>query len=259
MSGSAIQAASPQIRQRLSALVYRYGWDTRCRNRCPAQALRPLLANGAGANGPALLDVGCGRLGVAACLRTTRVIGTDLKPPLDRATNFLFVGGSATALPFRDGAFPAVSCIDVLEHLPPEKRARVIEECVRVAARVVLFAFPNGERARRFDLEYRQACMKRHRSIPDWLEEHLQHEYPVAEMVVEQVGKAAAASGCTVSLTQSSCESLEIARLVRTAASRSTFLYTVVNGFFGLVAPLMPMAEPARSYRTVLVAELSPQ
>ena len=129
---------------------------------------------------------------------------------------------------------------------------------MRVASRIVLIAFPSGERSRQFDLEYQQACAKRRRPVPDWLEEHLQHEYPVAEQVAEQMRWAVEKSGRGVSLTQFPCESLQIARVVRAAASHSSFLYAIVNCVFGLLIPLIPAPRSAHGYRMVLVAELSP-
>jgi len=206
---------------------------------------------------PSLLDVGCGRLGVAAFLPHTKVVGSDVLPPTETAKHFTFVSGDATALPFQDRAFPAVSCVDVLEHLPPEARGQVIRECVRVASRTILIAFPSGERSRRFDLEYRQACANRRRPVPDWLEEHLRYEYPIAEQVADQVRRTAAQSGRRVSLTQFPCESLRVSRVVRAAASRSAFLYAIVNCAYGLSIRLIPTPHPAHSYRTILVAGLS--
>lgn len=42
---------------------------------------------------------------------------------------------NATTLPFRNWAFPAVSDVDVLGHVPP------IRECVRVASCTILYYY----------------------------------------------------------------------------------------------------------------------
>lgn len=247
------------IRAFFSGLVYRYGWDTRCRNRCSARALQALLTNGEGGRGPVLLDVGCGKLGVATYLRKSFVVGSDLQLPVERAENFLFVRASATVLPFRDRAFPAVSCVDVLEHVEPRARLHIIRECVRVASGVVLLAFPSGQEARRCDVNYQQACQRRRRPVPDWVDEHLRYEHPVMEAVTEQVQQAAQAFGSRAQITVSFCEPLAVSYLVRAAAARSTFLYVLVNMVFGMCLPFVPQPHAKSSYRTILLAELFPR
>lgn len=246
------------LRHRVSSFLYRYGWDTRCRNRCPAKLLSSRLAQPGSPSRLDLLDVGCGRLGVAAFLPNTVIVGSDILPPTETARHFTFVSSDATALPFCDRAFLAVSCVDVLEHLPPEARVQVIRECVRVASRLVLIAFPSGETARRCDVEYRQACEQRHRAIPAWVAEHLRYEYPVADAVAFQVQMAARAAGHAVRIWRSQCEPLAICRLVRAAAARSTALYAMANILFGILSPLILRPDATHSYRTILVAELSP-
>lgn len=238
--------------------MYRYGWDTRCRNRCPARLLQAALPVASRRTHPALLDVGSGELGLSAFLRGLSIVGSDLQPSTGRDGHVNFVQSTATALPFHDGAFPAVSCIDVLEHLPPAHRAEAITECVRVASRVVLFAFPDGVRARTCDQAFREACRVRSRQVPVWVEEHLRHEYPVADGVAEHIRQAAASLGRRAQLTESACEPLAICRLVRAAASRSTLLYVLCNLWFGVWSFAIRAPQPGQGYRAVLVAELSP-
>jgi ubiquinone/menaquinone biosynthesis C-methylase UbiE len=164
----------------LRGFFYRYGWDTRCRNLCPARLLHAALPASMRRAGLALLDVGSGELGVSAFLRDVLVVGSDLAPPSGRNGRGRFVRSTATALPFRDRAFPAVSCIDVLEHLAPPQRLDAIRECVRVAAHAVVFAFPEGREARRCDEAFQRACVRCARPVPEWVAEHLRHEFPTA-------------------------------------------------------------------------------
>ena len=276
----------------MKRFFYRYGWDTRCRNLCPARMLRTRLARVSGDSPWPLLDVGCGQLGLSAFLRGFSIVGSDLQPstemllrnissrgrerPRETAVagrapgkpgggrrcvgqrgRFRFVRSTATALPFRDRAFPAVSCIDVLEHLAPAQRTETITECLRVASRVVLFAFPDGARAKECDRRFQEACRARSRRVPAWIEEHSRYDYPVADLVAAQVRQAAAQLGRTTHLTESACEPLTISRLVRAAASRSTFLYALCNLWFGFLTPLLRASTRQAGYRAVLVAELS--
>ncbi len=84
-----------------------------------------------------LLDVGCGTGGTLERLRPLgRVVGLDLEPLAlafcrERGQREL-VCGSATALPFADGAFDVVLALDVLEHIPDHEAAA--REIARVLA-----------------------------------------------------------------------------------------------------------------------------
>lgn len=53
-----------------------------------------------------------------------------------------YVRGRGDALPFATGVFDLVCSVDVLEHVPPPARDRVITEATRVAGRAVLLAAP---------------------------------------------------------------------------------------------------------------------
>ncbi len=87
--------------------------------------------------GGSVLDVGCDRAALRELLAGVRYTGVD-------------VGGSADVrldldrtehLPFPDGAFECVVCLDVLEHL--EALHRTFAELVRVAARHLIVSLPN--------------------------------------------------------------------------------------------------------------------
>jgi len=239
-------------------VIYRYGWDTRCRNWVPARILRTLLKNLRSQTEPILLDVGCGRIGMAAFLNGTKVVGVDVEPPLESVENFTFQQGTIIDLHFPDKSFQVVSCIDVLEHLPLEARDRAIDELVRVASRAVLVACPHGENGQACDSHFQSALESRSRPIPEWLAEHQRQEYPTTTKVAEKVREAAAASGRKVKITLSYCEPVRACRFVRGAAARSNTLYLVANLLLGLLLPLAPAPKSENSYRMVMLAELSP-
>jgi 2-polyprenyl-3-methyl-5-hydroxy-6-metoxy-1,4-benzoquinol methylase len=91
-----------------------------------------------------LLDIGCGpgrHTAAAARLGWKRVVGADQSAAdLTTARRRLLDEGLAAALtatdirllPFRDGAFHAVVCAEVLEHIPDHRQA--VKELVRVLA-----------------------------------------------------------------------------------------------------------------------------
>lgn len=238
--------------------IYRYGWDTRCRNRAPARILRTLPKSLPSQNEPMVLDVGCGRIGMAAFLNGVKVVGVDVEPPLESVENFTFQHGTITDLDFADESFPVVSCIDVLEHLPLEARDRGIDELVRVASRAVLVACPHGENGQACDAEFQSALQSRSRPIPEWLTEHQRQEYPTTTKVAEKLRAAAATSGRKVKITISYCEPVKVCRFVRGAAARSGALYFAANLLLGVLLPVIPAPKSENSYRMVMLAELSP-
>lgn len=241
----------------LQNFLFRYGWDTRCRNLIPARLLRPTLKELSVADRPALLDVGSGRMGLAAFLPEFRVIGVDIEQPVETIPNFTFKAGDITALPFPDRSFPVVSCVDVLEHLPLTARASAIREILRVASQAILIACPHGEKARESDERFRRDLEKHSREIPDWLNEHQSHPYPIASEIMAQVQRTAAEMGRTVVASVMYCEPTKIGGLVRAAAARSNALYAAINLFFGALLPLVPEPGPNESYRMILLAQFS--
>lgn len=241
----------------LQNLLFRYGWDTRCRNLIPAQLLRPTLKEFSVGDSPALLDVGCGHLGLAAFLPEFRVVGVDVEQPVQSAPNFTFKPGNVTALPFPDRSFPVVSCVDVLEHLPLTARESAITEIVRVASEAILIACPHGEKARESDERFRQNLERHRRDIPDWLNEHQSNPYPIASEIMAQVQRTAATMGRTVATSLMYCEPTKISGLVRSAAARSSALYAAINLLFGALLPLVPEPGPDDGYRMILLGQLS--
>ncbi len=124
---------TPAYYERLDDLERRHWW---CRSvRRVARAwlgswLRP---------GASILDVGCGAGGFLGELGSARLdlrlTGVDVSPDAakrarSRAGHVLLA--SASALPFRDGAFDAVLSHDVLQHLPDGDDARALAEAKRV-------------------------------------------------------------------------------------------------------------------------------
>ena len=111
-------------------------WERAC-DALPENLARPVL------------DVGCAfGFGTAKIASRHRVVGVDSSADYIRRArraypSIPFVIASAAALPFARGAFGAVICLEVLEHVPDAERA--LAEIARVAAldAPVILSVPN--------------------------------------------------------------------------------------------------------------------
>lgn len=239
------------FRRLVRRLLYRFGWDTRSRHRTPVRILREALGRLPDQVGPPVLDAGSGNGGVAVFMPDVEVIGVDVNPPAETPSNLTLTQGTITDLPFPDGSFPLVICIDVLGYLSPEARQKAIGELVRVASHGVLIACPHGPLARSCDRDFEYALLQRERPVPEWITETSPYPYPTAGDVADSVRRASA----DASLSLSYCEPAQVSRLVRAAAARSKPLYAAVNLLFGLLLPLIPAPSEQTGYRMILFGE----
>ncbi len=230
--------------------LYRFVWDTRCRNVDVARLLRPLI-------GPdtTVLDAGCGEYGVAAFIDAKHVVGVDILSTDTRIDGFEFIHGSIISLPFDEQEFDIAVSVDVLEHLPNSLREDAVKELVRTAKRAIVIAFPSGRTAREMDQAYARELDAKGEPRPDWLAEHLANDYPeageIAAMIVEEAKKI----GRHVRTGIHYSENVSVAALLRKASSFSKFLYLPANLAAGFLLPLMPGANASNAYRAIILAE----
>ncbi len=96
------------------------------------------------------LDVGCATGFVVEALTELGfdALGTDLsywavEHPAKGATGRLRQGDLLRGLPFSDDEFSLVTCLEVLEHLPPEHISRVLHELRRICSGYVVATIPS--------------------------------------------------------------------------------------------------------------------
>jgi len=124
-----------------------------------------------------ILEVGSGSFGLAHFHRG-EIVGCDVNFPGVAERNMLPVRCSGTQLPFPDSSFEAVVASDVLEHVPPDLRSEVVNEALRVARKLAVFAFPCGKEAHAVDEKFLDFCRRRKLPPPSWLEEHMRYPFP---------------------------------------------------------------------------------
>src|SRR5262249_35518307 len=148
------------------------------------QGLEPRL--GAAAAPARVLAVACNVLNLLPRFldpRRYRVRRCDVRPFASDA-DFLFID-EKRQLPFADSAFDAVVALEVLEHLPAERRLGFLSECLRVARHGAVFTCPNGvpevvEAERLAAAVYQQGHVEPH----PFLREHQEFGLPSEQEVV---------------------------------------------------------------------------
>jgi hypothetical protein len=124
-----------------------------------------------------LLEIGCGPIGIGR-FRNKPFVGCDLSFPFQPRAPMMPIRASAAELPAKDGEFDAVLASDILEHIPPELRMKVISESLRVARKLVIFAFPCGAEAWNSDKSLLDYFHRRGLTPPAWLTEHMAVNFP---------------------------------------------------------------------------------
>lgn len=110
------------------------------RSRFVAEKFNPYLQE-------SVLDVGCYAAPLRHLLKTARYTGIDIAGAPDIHVNL----DSVSRLPFEDGQFSTVICIEVLEHL--DNLHRIFDELVRVSSCYVIVSLPNCWRDARRPME----------------------------------------------------------------------------------------------------------
>lgn len=131
-----------------------------------------------------VLEVGCGQYGIAYYLKRS-VTGIELNPVHSLCEWLIIQQGSVLDLPFADGAFDYVICVDVLEHLQPKDRPRAFAELLRVAGRRLILSCPIQEFGSVGETSLATWFEARHGAHPDWLKEHLINGLPSIDVLLE--------------------------------------------------------------------------
>ena len=208
-----------------------------------------------------ILEVGAGSAGITEFLRH-RVTGVDtaFERTAERASPYLErVEASADGLPFPDARFDVVISLEMLEHVPPERREPSLREMLRVlrpGGRLVV-SFPADEIAARLDTwlntRFRRVTGEDH----PWAIEHIAHGVPDTDDVVAAVRRLLDEGGVEVHrhMWAPSFRLLHRLYTIRRLApiTRLLGLHTplAARGLFAL----MRRAHREPAYRSIVVAD----
>jgi hypothetical protein len=130
-----------------------------------------------------VLEIGSGQHGIATYLKRP-VTGIEPIPAASQCEWLTLLQGDARSLPFADGQFGYVVCVDVLEHVPPQDRAQVISEMLRVAGKRLILSCPIRQHGEIGEAQLAAWFDARHGGRPDWLAEHLTNGLPGLDELV---------------------------------------------------------------------------
>jgi SAM-dependent methyltransferase len=154
---------------------------------------------GHGLDSKRVLEIGANANGLAR-FASLRLVAFDLaRTHLDEARvapGVVPCQGDIAALPFPDGAFDIVACIDTFEHLPDSLRANAAREILRVLAPrgVAVVSFPSGNAARKAEEYIRSEYFHYTGQKLRWLEEHAAGGLPDAAAMTSLFAKHPGAS-----------------------------------------------------------------
>jgi SAM-dependent methyltransferase len=225
-----------------------------------------------------VLDVGCGPHGLACAVDGVPFVGVDVEFPQPVAPTMVGIRCRPEGLPFRDGAFGVVLCLDVLEHVPAADRAGFVRELARVAAERVILACPSSDSQAIDDLLV-TTFQTAGTALPPWLTEHYDCGLPTP---AEIAGACAAVDGfratplampnglltTATTLAELTGPLVDVARH-EAAALRDAWVTLYRNACFGesgrkgwvleRIAPRVPLADPDDLEATAIAALRCPE
>lgn len=206
-----------------------------------------------------ILEVGSGGLGIAPYLKQP-VTGVDLQfdPPIHP---FLTpVVGDATNLKFPDNSYDIVVSMDMLEHLPKEKRQRAISEMLRVAREIVVIGVPCGKASEGQDGQLRREYRDRYGKDFPFLQEQVEYGLPNETDILGYINSANQASKKNVTVTVNGNTNLQLrAFLMKGWMSTNLIVNLLFRKVFLLLIPLFRFFDQPPYYRKVFFVRINKQ
>ncbi len=138
-----------------------------------------------------VLEVGSGVNGISDYY-SGKVIGVDSnfsKTKTIKNPNIENVKGSITKVPFKDGSFKVIVCLDTFEHLPNNLRSKAIAELLRVLKKngKIYLGFPTGRFSSLAENFLNDLFKKQKGRDHPWIKEHQGYGLPDYLEIVDQI------------------------------------------------------------------------
>jgi O-antigen/teichoic acid export membrane protein len=257
------------------------GWAQRAFRLAVVRVLRPYLKTryagvmsyirrqGAAPSG--ILEAGSGSVGMGV-FYSGPFTGLDVNFWGPRLGGMARVKGDSRDMPFSRGQFDLAVSLDMLEHLRPSDRQRVIREMIRVSRRGIVIGFPSGRNARSAELQVRSAIdLELARLTPGsraykktvarnrYLFEHLEAPLPEADEVVAMIDHELKAAGRQARIVRRGNERLGWWSLLMKANVRRGPVFFLLSLLVNILpAGWLSAPDPEKCYRTVIFVEMDP-
>lgn len=166
------------------------------------------------------------------------------------------VQASAGCLPFPDKSWDIVVSIDMLEHIPPEFRDRVLREMIRVTRSLLVLAVPVGEAAYKHDIELHNYYISKHGQPHRFTREHVEFGLPTLEQTRDSLELAAENTGRELHLDVRRHLNIGFrSRYMKLGLHSSILARAMYVAMFPL-ALLGPVYDRGICYRTIFSARL---
>lgn len=208
---------------------------------------------------PKILEVGSGGLGIAPYLKQS-ITGVDLHfdPPIHPLLTPTI--GDATKLKFPDSSFDIVVSLDMLEHLPENKRSQAIFEMIRVARGAVIIGVPCGQESEDQDQLLREEYRKRHGREFPFLKEQTEYGLPEEADIISSIESAARRYKKNVHIEQNGNERLDWRLFfMRRWMSNRMLANVIFRKLFLLFIPILRTFEKPPYYRQMFFCEIQEQ
>lgn len=204
---------------------------------------------------PSVLEIGSGSLGIVPYLgRPVTAVDIDFSgPQIDLLTK---VRGSAVKLPIVNQSFDVVLMIDVLEHIPEDKRLQAIKEAIRVTKYLLVIAVPCGELSGKEDHYLARYYKKIYGKNFSFYEDHLKYGLPKKEWINDKIREISRKYKRTTVIETEGNINLSLHRFLMKGWMTKNFIIDVIfRKFFLIFIPIMLLLNNEPTYRKIFYIE----
>lgn len=203
-----------------------------------------------------ILELGSGWLGIAPYL-DKMVVGVDEDFGGKKFHLLKQVKGNILKVPFADNSFDYVICVDVLEHLTKEQRARALAEILRVAKKEFFIGVPCGRQSyqqdKKLEIKYRKIFDRQF----SFLQDHLKFGLPEESEIMQGLNLASKRNHKKITIKIQGNENLQLREfLMKGWMTKNPMIDFIYRKFFLLLIPLFKLFDKPPYYRKLFFVRI---